>query len=319
MRLTTILCGIWTAMALCVGPAQAEKRVALVIGNSDYQNASKLANPVNDAKAMAEMFRQAGFEVVEAKTDLGNLEFKRVAREFTAIARDADIAVMFFAGHGIEVNGTNYLLPVDAKLASDFDVEDEALSLDRLARALEPAKRLRLIILDACRDNPFVRTMQRGVATRQVTSGLAKIEPATSDTLIAFAAKAGSTADDGRGANSPFTAALVKNLCGARPRYPDRARLCARRGGAGDRQQAGAVRLRFAGRRDGGAGARGQARDRRAAGGAIGTGTGWLRSAPGLRIRRTCRHQRGVGFLPFGSQVRVLRKPRALAAREGGA
>ncbi len=110
------------------------------------------------------MFRQAGFEVVEAKTDLGNLEFKRVAREFTAIARDADIAVMYFAGHGIEVNGTNYLLPVDAKLATDFDVEDEALSLDRLVRALEPAKRLRLIILDACRDNPFVRTMQRGVA-----------------------------------------------------------------------------------------------------------------------------------------------------------
>ena len=116
-RLTTILCGLWAAMVLCAGPAHAEKRVALVIGNSDYQNASKLANPVNDAKAMAEMFRQAGFEVVEAKTDLGNLEFKRVAREFTAIARDADIAVMYFAGHGIEVNGTNYLLPVDAKLA----------------------------------------------------------------------------------------------------------------------------------------------------------------------------------------------------------
>jgi Caspase domain len=211
-RLTTILCGLWAAFVLCAGPAQAEKRVALVIGNSDYQNASKLANPVNDAKAMAEMFRRSGFEVVEAKTDLGNLEFKRVAREFTAIARDADIAVMYFAGHGIEVNGTNYLLPVDAKLASDFDVEDEALSLDRLARALEPAKRLRLIILDACRDNPFVRTMQRGVTTRQVTSGLAKIEPTTSDTLIAFAAKAGSTAEDGRGSNSPFTAALVKNL-----------------------------------------------------------------------------------------------------------
>jgi hypothetical protein len=211
-RLATMLGGLLAAVVLFAGPAFAEKRVALVIGNGNYANASRLANPANDAKAMADLFKSAGFEVVESRTDLGNLEFKRVAREFTAIARDADIAVMYFAGHGIEVNGTNYLLPVDAKLATDFDVEDEALSLDRLVRALEPAKRLRLIILDACRDNPFVRNMQRGVASRQVTSGLARVEPTTSDTLIAFAAKAGSTAEDGRGTNSPFTAALVNNL-----------------------------------------------------------------------------------------------------------
>jgi hypothetical protein len=211
-RLTTILCGLVIAFAMSAGPALADKRVALVIGNSAYQNASKLANPVNDAKAMTDLFRKAGFEVVEAKSDLGNLEFKRVVREFTATARDADIAIMYFAGHGIEVNGTNYLLPVDAKLATDFDVEDEALSLDRLVRALEPAKRLRLIILDACRDNPFVRTMQRTIASRQVATGLAKVEPTTSDTLIAYAARAGSTAEDGRGANSPFTEALVKHL-----------------------------------------------------------------------------------------------------------
>ncbi|MFN3348468.1 caspase family protein [Pseudorhodoplanes sp.] len=211
-RLTAILFGLWAAAALAAGPAFAEKRVALVIGNGAYENATRLANPINDATAMADLFRKAGFDVVEARTDLGNLEFKRVAREFTLIARDADIAVMYFAGHGIEVNGTNYLLPVDAKLATDFDVEDEALSLDRLIRALEPAKRLRLIILDACRDNPFVTTMRRNIASRQVTSGLAKVEPATSDTLIAFAARAGSTAEDGRGKNSPFTTALVKNL-----------------------------------------------------------------------------------------------------------
>ena len=171
--------------------ARAEKRVALVIGNGGYQNASKLTNPPNDAAAIAAMFRDAGFEVVEAKTDLGNLEFKRVVREFTAIARDSDDCCAVFAGHGIEVNGTNYLIPVDAKLATDFDVEDESLSLDRLMRALEPAKRLRLIILDACRDNPFTRNMQRTVATRAVVNGLAKVEPATSDTLIAFATKPG--------------------------------------------------------------------------------------------------------------------------------
>lgn len=211
-RLATVLCGLWALNALSVGQAHADKRVALVIGNSAYQNASKLSNPGNDASAMADLFRRAGFDVVEARQDLGNLEFKRVARDFTVAARDADVAVMYFAGHGIEVNGTNYLIPTDARLATDFDVEDEALSLDRLVRALEPARRLRLIILDACRDNPFVQTMQRSVASRAVSSGLAKVEPATTDTLIAFAAKAGSTADDGRGANSPFTTALLKHL-----------------------------------------------------------------------------------------------------------
>jgi hypothetical protein len=211
-RLATILCGLWAAMSLAVSEAHAEKRVALVIGNSTYQNASRLANPAKDANAVADLFRRAGFDVVETKLDLGNLEFKRVARDFTAAARDSDIAVVYFAGHGIEVNGTNYLLPVDAKLVSDFDVEDEALSLDRVMRAIEPARRLRLVILDACRDNPFVRTMQRSVSTRNVTGGLAKVEPVSTDTLVAFATKPGATAEDGQGDNSPFAAALVKNL-----------------------------------------------------------------------------------------------------------
>lgn len=210
-RVATILCGLW-AVALAMSDAHAEKRVALVIGNSAYQNASQLANPGKDANAISDLFRKSGFDVVETKFDLGNLDFKRVARDFTAAARDADIAVVYFAGHGIEVNGTNYLLPVDAKLVSDFDVEDEALSLDRVMRAIEPARRLRLVILDACRDNPFVRTMQRSVSTRNVSGGLAKVEPATTDTLIAFATRPGATADDGTGDNSPFAAALVKNL-----------------------------------------------------------------------------------------------------------
>ncbi len=212
MRLAMVVCSLWVALSFGIPDARAEKRVALVIGNSAYQNASQLANPARDANAVAGLFRNAGFDVVESKLDLGNLEFKRAARDFTAIARDSDIAVIYFAGHGIEVNGTNYLLPVDAKLASDFDVEDEALSLDRMMRAIEPARRLRLVILDACRDNPFVRTMQRSVATRNVSGGLAKVEPVTTDTLVAFATKPGSTAEDGQGDNSPFAAALVKNL-----------------------------------------------------------------------------------------------------------
>ncbi len=212
-RLTTILAGLLMTFAMLAGEAHAEKRVALVIGNGNYVNASKLANPINDANAMADMLRKAGFDVVEARLDLGNLEFKRMVRDFTTTARDADIAVLYFAGHGIEVNGTNYLIPVDAKLATDFDVEDEALSLDRLLRALEPVKRLRLVILDACRDNPFAKNMQRGIVSRAApTSGLAKVEPTQSDTLVAFAARANSTADDGAGSNSPFTQALISHL-----------------------------------------------------------------------------------------------------------
>ncbi len=199
-------------LLLLASPAFAEKRVALVVGNSAYENSVQLPNPVNDAQAIAGMFKAAGFEVVNARTNLGNLEFKRALRDFSFAANNADIAVVFFAGHGIEVKGTNYLLPVDAKLAADFDVEDEAVSLNRVIEATESAKRLRLIILDACRDNPFVKTMKRSVATRAITSGLAKVEPAGSDTIIAYAAKAGSTADDGAGANSPFTAALLKHL-----------------------------------------------------------------------------------------------------------
>src|SRR5262249_20014106 len=108
--------------------------------------------------------------------------------------------------------GTNYLVPVDALMARDVDVEDEAVPLDRFTKMLEPARRLRLVMLDACRDNPFVKNMKRTMGTRAVTSGLAKVEPTSSDTLIAFAGKAGSTASDGSGTNSPFTSALIQNI-----------------------------------------------------------------------------------------------------------
>lgn len=212
-----LLSGLATGCALALSlllsdAAHAEKRVALVIGNSAYQNAPRLDNPANDATAIADMFRKAGFDVVTGKMDLGILDFKRSIREFINTVRDADIAVIYYAGHGIEVSGVNYMIPVDAKLASDLDAEDEAVDLDRLVRALEPARRLRLVILDACRDNPFGKTMQRTVATRAVSRGLAKIEPTATDTLIAYAAKAGSTAEDGSERNSPFTTALLKNL-----------------------------------------------------------------------------------------------------------
>jgi hypothetical protein len=204
--------GALALVALAAGEAWAQRRVALVVGNSAYRNGAPLANTLNDADAIAQLFRSSGFDVVDARRDLGSLDFKRAVREFTSQTRNADIAVVYFAGHGVEIDGTNYLIPVDAKLASDFDAEDEAVSLDRIVRSIEPARRLRLVILDACRDNPFNKTMKRAVAVRAVPSGLGKIEPATSDTLIAYAAKAGSISYDGGGPNSPFTSALIKYI-----------------------------------------------------------------------------------------------------------
>jgi len=192
----------------------ADRRVALVIGNSEYQNATALPNPTKDAQAIATKLKEAGFAVVSAHNDLGNLPFKRAIRQFEDAATDADVIVVFYAGHGIEIRGTNFLIPVDAKLASDRDAEDEAITLDRLLQSVEGAKRLGLVILDACRDNPFARTMKRSrtAALRAITPGLSAIEPASSNTLIAYAAKAGTSAEDGLGENSPFTTALLNNL-----------------------------------------------------------------------------------------------------------
>ena len=202
---------IWLA-AIASQPAQAEKRVALVIGISKYQSVPRLTNPARDAEAMSTLFKGAGFDVIESGRDLGISELRKAIRQFSETSREADISVVYYAGHGIEVDGNNYLVPADAKLASDFDVEDETVSLDRVLRALEGAKRLKLVILDACRDNPFAKTMKRSVSTRSIGRGLAKVEPSMSDTLIAFAAKAGAVAADGDGKNSPFAAALVKHI-----------------------------------------------------------------------------------------------------------
>lgn len=190
-------------------PAEANRRIALIIGNSNYQHAGQLANPANDAAAIATLLRSSGFANVEVRRDLGMTEMRRALGDFSEAARNADMALFFYAGHGIEVDGTNYLLPVDARLIRDFDVEDEAISLDRVLRAIEPAKRLRFVMLDACRDNPFVRTMRR--ASRSVGRGLARVEPA-SDTLVAFATEAGTIAADGDQATSPFTGALLRHL-----------------------------------------------------------------------------------------------------------
>ncbi|WP_083754585.1 caspase family protein [Bradyrhizobium murdochi] len=200
------------AFLLVSEPAFAEKRVALILGNSAYQNVAPLTNPVNDSSKIAATLKDAGFDVVDSRRDLPAAETRRALRDFADRARDADIAVVYYAGHGIEVDGANYLIPVDARLERDTDIYDEGLSLDRILIAIEPAKKLRLVILDACRDNPFARTMKRTVASRAIGQGLAKVEPTSPNVLIAYSAKAGSTAADGDGKNSPFTLALSNHL-----------------------------------------------------------------------------------------------------------
>ncbi|WP_026202307.1 caspase family protein [Bradyrhizobium sp. WSM2793] len=201
-----------TVLCLGCGSAHAEKRVALVIGNSAYKSVPRLTNPVNDASLVGGMFRKAGFDTVDVKLDLSVVDMRKALREFGSKAREAEVAVIYYAGHGIELDGNNYLIPTDAALETDTDVFDEAFPLDRLLFAIEPAKQLRLVILDACRDNPFAKTMKRTVAARAIGRGLAKVEPTSPNTMIAFAAKAGSTASDGDSKNSPFAAALVERL-----------------------------------------------------------------------------------------------------------
>jgi uncharacterized caspase-like protein len=200
------------ALLLVCQPAWATKRVALVLGNSAYQNAARLPNPINDATAVAATLKTAGFDVVDSRQDLKVTDMRRALRDFADQARDADVAVIYYAGHGIEIGGTNYLIPTDATLERDTDVYDEAFSLDRVLLAIEPARQLRLVIVDACRDNPFADKMKRTTGTRSVSRGLARIEPTSSNTLVAFAAKAGLVALDGNSQNSPYTTSLIRHI-----------------------------------------------------------------------------------------------------------
>ena len=202
------------AMVLSTGDAFAEKRVALIIGNSLYQSVPQLPNPSKDAGAVAQMFRNAHFDTVDLQLDLGIIEFKRAIRKFEEAADQADIAVIYYAGHGLEISGINFLIPVDARLANDRDAEDEAVPLDRVLSSAGGAKKLRLVVLDACRDNPFSAGMKRNrkSASRGITTLGGVDLGSTTDTLTAYAAKLGSTAEDGDGDHSPFTTALLKNL-----------------------------------------------------------------------------------------------------------
>ena len=209
--LKAVLCA-FLIFFLPASAAQAEKRVALVIGNSAYQNAPALGNPVKDAKAMAEMFQRAGFDVANTAYDAGNAQFRKAIRLFDDAAAASDIAVVYFAGHGIAINGVNYLVPVDAKLASDWDVEDELVPLDRFVAAVVQARRLALVILDAAGNNPLAQTMKRQRPNMAPGLSSVPVETGNLNVLIAYAAKEGSVTVQGEGDYSPYTAALLHNL-----------------------------------------------------------------------------------------------------------
>jgi tetratricopeptide (TPR) repeat protein len=190
---------------------EAGRRIALVIGNAAYAAAPPLTNPPRDADLLAATLQKTGFETVRRISNLGREKFVEALQAFARDARQADWAVIYFAGHGIEIGGTNYLIPTDARLETDRDVQLEAISLDQVLAAVEGARKLRLVLLDACRNNPFLPQMRTTTATRSVSRGLAPMEPA-SGTLVVYAAKHGQTALDGWNGNSPFADALAKDL-----------------------------------------------------------------------------------------------------------
>ena len=188
-----------------------EHRIALVIGNSNYAAAPALPNPRRDTELLSEVLRKTGFETVTLESDLGRESFFEALQAFANKAQQADWAIIYFAGHGVEIDGINYLVPVDARLETDRDAQFQAISLEQVLAAVEGAHKLRLVMLDACRDNPFRPRMRMFRATRAVSRGLAPIEP-PAGTLVVYAAKHGQSALDGLDGNSPFAAAIAKNL-----------------------------------------------------------------------------------------------------------
>ena len=191
----------------------ADGRVALVVGNSTYAHIGRLPNSDNDAVDMSSALRRLGFEVT-TELDADRVELTEALRQFTRRSAGADVSLVFYAGHGIEMDGVNYLMPVDARLERDVDVRYETVTLDDMLVSTAGAS-LRLVILDACRNNPLARSMQRTAATRTVSGGsFADLNEDLlgDETLVAYAAAAGTTAADGRGRNSPYTAALLEYL-----------------------------------------------------------------------------------------------------------
>ena len=203
------------------------RRVALVIGNADYTSAGRLKNPVHDANIIAASLRAVGFETVTVANDATREKMADALRAFSDEAKKADWAVVYYSGHGMEVNGTNYLVPVDARISGGRSPSSEAVSLDQVIAAAQGARKLRLVLLDACRNNPFVPQMRPTassdartavastavgmVGDRSAGGGLGAVT-VSGATLVVYAAKHGRTALDGQGRNSPFAIAMVQRL-----------------------------------------------------------------------------------------------------------
>jgi formylglycine-generating enzyme required for sulfatase activity len=203
------------ANVLGIADARAEKRVALVIGNATYANAGVLRNPRNDATDMAAMLKRLGFDVTLG-LDLDQQHFATTIDRFARQLDEADVALFFYAGHGLQINDKNYLVSVNARLTSEFLVSSETIELDAIVNLMESKVPVNLVFLDACRNNPLAEKLRKNlVAMKRGASlgrGLARIEPTRRDTLVAFAAAPGQEAADGNGRNSPFTSALLKYL-----------------------------------------------------------------------------------------------------------
>jgi hypothetical protein len=197
-------------------PAAADKRVALVIGNADYTHAGRLPNPGNDANDMAAALKGVGIEVILG-VNLDKRAFDGKVREFSRALANADAGILFYAGHGLQVGQRNYLIPVDAQLQSERDLEFETVALDFVMRQMEIDRegKTNVVFLDACRDNPLARNLSRAMGTRSasVGRGLAEVQAGVGS-FIAYATKPGDVAVDGKGRNSPFTAALSKGVKG---------------------------------------------------------------------------------------------------------
>lgn len=198
-------------LTLSSGSALADKRVALIVGNANYLHINKLSNPTNDAPDLAEALKAVGFEVI-IKTDLGKLEFDKALAEFARSAQGADTALFYYAGHGLQYQRQNYLLPTDIEVQDANDVEFQAIGIDRVLKAIDRAAGVKVLILDACRENPLAHEVAgRGLPGSEASRGLARIDR-TEGLVIAYATAPDQVAQDGTGRNSPFTSALINRL-----------------------------------------------------------------------------------------------------------
>lgn len=207
--------GFSLALIACwlgLGPASAETRVALVIGNGAYASTARLPNPSHDAEDVSASLRRSGFEVIQG-IDLRQADMQDLTIRFARAASRADVALFYYSGHAMQYNGVNYLMPVDATLTDEADLK-RFVRVDEIVNDLQQAKNLRILVLDSCRDNPLAEMLKRSAGTTRAASigrGLSKVE-APRGTIVSFSTQSGQVAADGVGRNSPYTTAFLKHI-----------------------------------------------------------------------------------------------------------